>query len=99
MNPLIEIANQIFQIEKKLTKDGVSDQYARYIQKIKQSLSELKISFHDPEGEKYSDTRTDIEANIVGDGKTDFVITQAIKPIVFEDDKVVQMGVVIVEGK
>lgn len=98
MKPLIEIANQICQIEKKSEKDENSANYSRHIQRIKTSLLELGISYHNPEGEKYLDTRTDIEANITGEISADMRITQTIKPIVFHNGKIAQVGVVIVES-
>lgn len=98
MKPLIEIANQICQIEKKIEKEENSANYSRHIQRIKTSLLELGISYHNPEGEKYSDTRTDIEANITGEMGKEMTISQTIKPIVFAEGKIVQIGVVIVES-
>ncbi len=97
MKSLIEIANQIHQIEKKLSKDGISDQFIRHISRIKASFLELNLSYHDPIGEKYTDTRTDIEANITGELSDNMFISETIKPIVTIEGRIVQPGIVIVE--
>ncbi len=97
MKPLIEIANQIHQIEKKLSKDGLSEQFTRNISRIKASFLELSLSYHDPVGEKYTDTRTDVEANITGELSDNMHITETIKPIVTLEGRIIQPGIVIVE--
>jgi hypothetical protein len=100
MRPLIDIVNQIHALEKRAEKDIQSGPlYTRHLQRIRQSLTELGITYHSPEGERYTETRTDIEANLVGDATNNPTITQVIKPIVMQHGQIVQAGIVIVEGE
>lgn len=96
MKPLIEIANQLFTLEKKTEKESHTALYARQIQRMKASLEEMGITYHNPEGEKYSETRTDVEANITGNPTNNMKILDVIKPIVIQNGSIVQTGVVIV---
>jgi hypothetical protein len=98
MKSLIEIANQVHTLEKKMAKTTDSTQYTRHIQRIRQALEEMGITYHSPEGEKYTDSRTDIEANLTGNPSDNMGITDVIKPIVMQDGKIVQTGIVIVES-
>jgi hypothetical protein len=98
MKPLIEIANQVCFLEKKLQADSSNASLIRHIQRMKQALEDLEIRYHDPEGEKYTDSRTDVEANIMGEVSDQMSISQTIKPIVFQNNIIVQMGIVIVES-
>ena len=98
MKQLIEIANQVHTLEKKMAKTPDSTQYTRHLQRIKQALEELAITYHSPEGEKYTDSRTDIEANLTGKPSDNMFITDVIKPIVMQDGKIIQTGIVIVEA-
>ena len=97
MKPLIEIANQLHALEKKMSKDVNAGLYLRHVQRIRQSLEDVGITYHNPEGEKYSDTRTDIEATLTGDVSENMFIKEAIKPIVLYNEQIVQAGIVIVE--
>ncbi|MES2133774.1 MAG: hypothetical protein V4506_15595 [Bacteroidota bacterium] len=96
MKPIIEIINQLTILEEKT---GQSDEYARSFNRIKQALSEMGYSYSFPINEMYKDTRTDLEATIVGDGAGNLVITKVIKPIIVKDAQIIQQAVVIVESK
>jgi hypothetical protein len=97
MKSLIEIANQVHTLEKKMAKAATdSSQYTRHIQRIRQALEEMGVTYHSPEGEKYTDSRTDIEANLTGEPSNNMGITDVIKPIVMQDGKIIQTGIVIV---
>ena len=96
MKPIIDIINQLTILEEKT---GQSDEYARPFNRIKQALSEMGYSYSFPINETYKDTRTDLEATIVGDGGGNLVITKVIKPIIVKDAQIIQQAVVIVESK
>ncbi len=98
MKQLIEIANQLHTLEKKTEKASHSSLYSRHLQRIRQALIEMDITYHSPEGEKYTDTRTDIEASLTGEPSENMRITEVIKPIVMQDGKILQRGIVIVES-
>lgn len=96
----LTLINQIFEIERKLTAKQV-DVVNRNIERIKHDLEGSGVKVIDPTGEKYEDTRTDCQANIVGDLGKNMVITRTMKPIIIANGpngmELVQRGTVIVE--
>lgn len=100
MKPLINIINQIFEIEKKLTAaGGVNVQ--RNVERIKTELREMGYTWHNPLHEGWDETRTDCEAGISGSLKPKMRITEVLKPIVHYTEnggqRLVQKAVVVVE--
>ena len=111
----LDFMNQIFEIEKKATNLKEENSIQRNLNKMKGILEEeffkgsstIGLTYHNPLGESYSDTRTDCEATISGTGVENLEIVEVIKPIIFyayhENEKVikviVQPAVVIVQSK
>jgi hypothetical protein len=101
---LLKTINQLFDMEKKCAQRTDLQAFTRHIDRIKNTLAdEANLAWHNPIGEKYNETRTDCEASIVGDSIKNLVITDVIKPIIFQKmnqmNWVVQKGVVIVQSK
>ncbi len=99
MKQIIEIVNQLYTLETKIEKDGNGANYGRHLQRMKQALEDMGWSYHNPQGEKYTETRTDVEATITGEPTDSMTIVQVIKPIVMQAKQIVQAGIVIVEGR
>ena len=111
----LDFMNQIFEIEKKSANLKEENSIQRNLNKMKGILEEeffkgsstIGLTYHNPIGESYSDTRTDCEATIAGTGVENLEIIEVIKPIIFyayqENEKVikviVQPAVVIVQSK
>ena len=111
----LDFMNQIFEIEKKSTNLKEENSIQRNLNKMKGILEEeffkgsstIGLTYHNPIGESYSDTRTDCEATIAGTEVENLEIIEVIKPIIFyayqEIEKVikviVQPAVVIVQSK
>jgi hypothetical protein len=111
----LDFINQIFEIEKKANNLKEENSIQRNINKMKGIMEEdffkgssaIGLTYHNPLGEDYSDTRTDCEATISGMGVENLEIVEVIKPIIYysyqEGDKVikviVQPAVVIVQSK
>jgi hypothetical protein len=111
----LDFMNQIFEIEKKSANLKEENSIQRNLNKMKGILedeffkgsSTIGLSYHNPIGESYSDTRTDCEATIAGTGVNNLEIIEVIKPIIFysyqENGRVmkiiVQPAVVIVQSK
>jgi hypothetical protein len=93
---LLRVINQIFEIEKKV---GQQVNIARNIERIKEAFGDMELQIHNPQGEKYNETRTDCEANIAGSSMKNLSVTNVIKPIIHFQGKIIQKGVVIVEGE
>jgi hypothetical protein len=111
----LDFMNQIFEIEKKADNLKEENSIQRNLNKMKGILEEeffkgsstIGLTYHNPMGESYSDTRTDCEATISGTGVENLEIIEVIKPIIFyayqENEKVmkviVQPAVVIVQSR
>jgi len=104
----IFILNQIFEIENKLSKLNITHTINRNIDKLKSFYEDSfddNISFmiENPKGEDYNETRTDIEANIIGDSTNNLIIVDIIKPIIRIKqggiNQIIQKGIVIVQDK
>jgi hypothetical protein len=110
----LDFMNQIFEIEKKSANLKEENSIQRNLNKMKGILEEeffkgsstTGLTYHNPLGESYSDTRTDCEATISGTGVENLEIIEVIKPIIFyaynDNDKIikviVQPAVVIVQS-
>jgi len=99
----LRIINQIFELEKKLAAKSDSPSLLRHIERVKEAFAEMGMVIINPEGEAYSETRTDCTASISGTELKNLVITSVIKPIVYEQKngarQLIQKGVVVVESK
>ncbi|MGO4891842.1 hypothetical protein [Flavobacterium sp. W21_SRS_FM6] len=106
---ILTILNQLFEIERKLDGSEDFNKISRNISRIKDSLSQdangQEIFYENPMGQKYTDTRNDLEAHIIGESTENLVVVDVIKPIILFGNRqlgltqVVQRGVVSVESK
>lgn len=98
-----KMANQIFELDKKVLSKEENTSLQRIYDKMKQIVEEAGVFIYNPKGEKYSETRTDVEANISGNSIDNLIITDVIKPILYTEEAgkkmMLQKGVVIVSGK
>lgn len=97
-----KMANLVFEIDKKILAKEANTSLQRIQDKMKRVLEEAGVFIYDPTGEKYNETRTDVEANISGNSTSGLVITDVIKPILYTETEgrkqLIQQGVVIVSG-
>jgi len=97
------MANLVFELEKKFQPNDQQAGAKRIITKMSQLLEEEGLMILNPLGEAFTETRTDVEATIVGDGKGKLLITDVIKPVIYnrQDGKnmLVQRGVVLAGNK
>lgn len=98
MKQLVNIANQVFEMERKLG-DGESSLH-RHLHRIKSELADLGFSYHSPLNEAWDETRTDCEASITGALRGRMRISEVVKPVVYQQAdgtrKVVQKAIVVV---
>ena len=56
-----------------------------------------------PKGQEYNETRTDVEANIIGNSVENLIIVDVIKPIIRvkqnKTSQIIQKGIVIVQDR
>jgi hypothetical protein len=79
---LLTLANQIWEVERKLTRLDHPELLYRNITKMKEALGDLGLEYEDPTGQTYDETRTDCSASIAGVNTADLVVTETLKPIV-----------------
>ena len=100
---VLQALNNLCEIERKLGMHGDPGNARRNVERIKEAFESEKIFFEDPTGQRFNETRTDIEASISGSGTENLYVVEVIKPIIRIGDKqfsrVVQKGIVIVESK
>ncbi len=96
----IKMANLVFELDKKIAGKDTNPALVRICDKMKGVIEESGIYLYNPVGEKYSETRTDVEANISGTSLTNLIIKEVIKPVLYVDEngkrKLMQKGVVVV---
>lgn len=114
--PYLDLINQVFEIEKKLSQLKEENSIQRNINKLKdlienelfKSANGSGLTYHNPLGEKYNQSRTDCEAaGIAGTETENLEIVEVIKPIVFynyiDDNKAIktiaQKAVVVAEAR
>jgi len=97
------VINQIFEMENKISKLTENNSLQRNLDKIKNMFADMGLTFDNPIGEKYDETRTDCEASITGDSAENLEIVEVLKPIVRLSQNgisaIAQKGVVIVKER
>ena len=96
----IAIANQLFQLEQKLTRREDTDSLLRHVSRLRELVLDAGLAYESPLGQRYSETRTDCDATLSGQAVGDLRIVEVIKPLVLlrqgDADFIVQKAVVIV---
>jgi hypothetical protein len=93
LQPALDILNQVFEIEKKVQKLREDNSIARNIRRLRSQFADghwipgslgvtLSLTYHDPTGESYDETRTDCDASIAGSSAENLRIVETIKPII-----------------
>jgi len=103
MQQALAIINQVFEIKQKLEQEQITEKFDRNLNRLFSIMEEEGYLCNNPMGERYTDSRSDCTANIVGKEGRNMVITQVIKPIIYQKKEealtLVQKGIVIVESK
>ena len=101
MKNTVVLLNQLFDIRSKMELENLYSKFERNFDRIFDVLEEEGFIINNPIGESYTDSRTDVEANLVGTEGRKMIISKVIKPIIYLKDQggvsLVQKGVVIVE--
>ena len=108
--PLIEIPrwtlvvlNSLYEIGRKLEVHGDPGHAKRNVDRIKEEFQQQSWIIEDPLGQPFKETRTDLEATIVGESTENLVVTEVIKPVIRlvngPVSRVVQKGIVVVQNK
>ena len=105
----VTILNQVFEIENKLNRIQEQNSIQRNLDRLKdlfakEALSDGQgLSYFNPIGEKYDETRTDCDASISGESHENLEIIEVLKPIIYVEfgntKMVIQKAIVIVQTK
>ena len=118
---ILTVLNQLYELEQKLKKQEDSDDISRNVGKMKDAFAEeglpvlyagggqlrVCLTYEDPMGQPFKETRTDLEATTAGSCTENLVVVEVFKPIIraiFRDgtgefSKIVQKGIVTVESR
>lgn len=118
---VLTVLNQLYQMERKLTKWPEASDLCRNIDRMKDAFAEeglpihdtdgrpccVGLTYEDPMGQLFKETRTDLDATIAGKGTDDLVVVEVIKPVIritvkggeAAFSRIVQKGIVIVESR
>lgn len=110
MNQMIEVPrwslvvlNNLYDIERKLALHGDPAHAIRNVERIKEVFQQQGLFVEDPLGLTFRETRTDLEASIIGESTENLVVIEVMKPIIRLTSgpvsRVVQKGIVIVQSK
>lgn len=99
---VLQVLNNLCDIERKLSIHGDPGNAKRNVERIKETFEDEKVFYEDPMGQSFSETRTDLDATITGEGSDNLKVVEVIKPIIRVGDRnfsrVVQKGIVIVQS-
>lgn len=97
------LINQLFDLKNKLKKAEALEPVERNINRMFNTFEQMGLEIHDPIGEKYNDSRTDCEAQIIGREAKEMIISSVIKPVIFQKENgamtIIQKAIVTVEKK
>jgi len=100
---VLQVLNNLCDIERKLSIHGDPGNAKRNVERIKETFEDERVFYEDPMGQSFSETRTDLEATITGEGSDNLKVVEVIKPIIRVGDRnfsrVVQKGIVIVQSE
>lgn len=98
---ILTLINQLADLDQKINRISDADSLRRHMTRIRDTLAEMSYAYEIPLGERFSETRTDVEAHIAGESTADLRIVQVIKPVIRYrigmTSRVVQKGVVVVQ--
>ena len=98
-NDITYLINQVFEIKKKSETREV-DLFDRNLNRIFDKFEEIGYKIVNPIGEKYSETRTDLQAHVTSENTDTLVIKEVLKPVLYYNESgvntIVQKGVVVV---
>jgi len=99
---VLGVLNNVYDLERKIDAKDDGLNIRRNVDRIKEILEGESIFYEDPMGQGFTETRTDVEATICGEGAENLRVVEVIKPIIRCGNKnfsvVIQKGIVVVES-
>ncbi|MDR1682304.1 MAG: hypothetical protein LBS25_02795 [Candidatus Symbiothrix sp.] len=101
MDNHVQLINQLLEIKQKIAQEKLESKFERNFNRIFSIFEEAGYLIQYPMGEKYSETRSDYEAAIIGQESNNMVVSQVIKPVIYrktaDSANLLQKGIVVVE--
>jgi len=98
---ILLLINNVFEIQKKIETTDDALNIGRNLVKISEALEEQGLTYENPIGQEFNQTRTDLEATISGEGTENLIVVDVLKPIIrmgnSNNSVVIQKGIVIVQ--
>ncbi|MEI7776301.1 MAG: hypothetical protein WCK17_16175, partial [Verrucomicrobiota bacterium] len=80
---LFRLLNQIFDLERRVDCLADGENVLRQVRRMKELFEEdFHLTYEDPTGQPFNETRTDVEAHLAGDSAEDLVIVETLKPVI-----------------
>jgi len=96
---IVYLINQLFEIESKSNARNI-DFLERNFQRINDHFENTGFTILNPIGEKYKETRTDLDAHVSGNKIDQLKVIEVLKPIIYKNEDssitLIQKGNVIV---
>jgi hypothetical protein len=97
---IFRLFNQIFELERRAMQLSDGENVLRQVRRMKELFEEdFHLTYEDPTGQQFSETRTDVEARLAGDSAENLVIVETLKPVIrFSKgpiSSIVQKGIVV----
>jgi molecular chaperone GrpE (heat shock protein) len=98
---ILLLINNVFEIQKKIETTDDALNIGRNLVKLSEALEEQGLTYENPIGQEFNQTRTDLEATISGEGTENLIVVDVLKPIIrmgnSNNSVVIQKGIVIVQ--
>ena len=97
---LFRLLNQIFETERKAIQLTDGENVLRQVRRMKELFEEdFHLTYEDPTGQPFNETRTDVEGRVAGDSADNLVIIETLKPVIRfshgPTSSIVQKGIVV----
>ena len=80
---LFRLLNQVFELERKTEQLVDNESITRQIRRMKEIFEQdFLLTYEDPIGQPFNETRTDVEARVAGDSAENLVIIETLKPVI-----------------
>ena len=116
LRPFVDLLNQVFEVEKKAAALTETNSIHRNVRRMREWFEReliatsqgqpvtLSLTYSDPTGETYNETRTDCDASIAGNSSDNLIIKEVIKPIIWysangSPKTIIQQAVVVAESQ
>jgi hypothetical protein len=101
---LFRLLNHVYELERKAAKLADGDAVVRHVRRMRDLFeTDFHLTYEDPAGQPFTETRTDVEARVAGDSAENLIIIETLKPVIRYSEgptsSIVQKGVVVATAR